>query len=163
MKQLMQLEADLGLQKYYFLKKMIQRVRLLTGEFEGRDGQILSRNHQTLLSLPNTIVKLLNSLAGRSADKKKSCPIVDANEMQRLGVALPYLFDSLCQREVELFNKKMVSAAKTNGKRLNAKRDRLWDSSIGIVQVCEDYLCLYSNFRCVMWPCYTACSDRHVG
>ena len=87
-KQLLRLEEKLGLPKYTLVKKLIQRLRLQKGNVRGRDGQTLSRHHQTLLGLPNTVVKLLNGLAGKSSESKRSSPMVECNEMQRLAVCL---------------------------------------------------------------------------
>ena len=136
-KQLLRLEEKLGLPKYTLVKKLIQRLRLQKGNVRGRDGQTLSRHHQTLLGLPNTVVKLLNGLAGKSSESKRSSPMVECNEMQRLAVCLPYVFEGLAAPEVAKHNK---------GK---AGKQVVKDPTIGITEVCEDYITLYHNARCV--------------
>ena len=146
MKQLLRLEEVLGLPKYTFLKKLICRVRLMTGACSGTDGQSLSRHHQTLLCVPKTVEKLFNSLAGRGSKQEKSNPIVDANEMQRLGLALPYLFEGLCSKVVAQYNTKTQSAAKCQ-QRHRRTVNSVFDSSRGITEVMENYLTWYASFR----------------
>ena len=67
----------------------------------------LARMHYTLISLPASVRKLFSRITGvdTTKDKGGSGPMVDASDVQHLGLMLPYLFHRLATDEVEAYNK----------------------------------------------------------
>jgi hypothetical protein len=133
----MRFEARAGLTRWTIVRKLLDRLRSLIGYFRGPQEQVWHRHHMNLLCLPNTVVKMFKNLAGMSEEgKKKSCPIVDANDMQRLATAMPFLMEDLTRHEVLAYNTS-----------LRFKRDWLTDPTPGFVSVFELFLEMYSNYR----------------
>ena len=77
-------------------------------------------------------------MAGMAGDKKSS-PIVDASDTQRLALTLPYLLEGLFRNEVATFNAKRKKG-----------RKKVIDKTEGFIDVVENFLEMYANYRCVL-------------
>ena len=104
---LQELAPLLKLDRNYFVNKLSVRFHSLCSTLEVK--------HTTLMSFVNqTIVDYLDTmLAKESTTKIRSQPIVDASDVQRLMLALPFLLDGLARDELQAFN-----AGKVPGERV---------------------------------------------
>ena len=96
-KTLHNLEDDLGLARNTLVKKLTARVHNLCSD--------LSVKHTTMMSFANqSIMDLFEKLTTPDKKGQKQCPIVDATDVQKLMLNLPYLLDGLAQDELAAFN-----------------------------------------------------------
>ena len=131
-----QLEAKIGKAKYTVVNLLLKRLSLLFGWERDCQKRVYNRHHMNLLCLPPSIIKLIRACAGMAKDgKSKSSPIVDAHEMQRLALAMPFILLDLTDNMVTRFNR---------GKRA---QDQVQDPTLGLSEVWEYFLKLYLNYR----------------
>ena len=100
-KMLHKLENDLGLPKNTLVKKLTARLHNLCSSLESK--------HTTLLGFVNqSIVTLFETLTTPNKKGQKQSPIVDAGDVQKLMLALPYLLDGLADEEIDHYNSRYV-------------------------------------------------------
>ena len=91
------LEIDLGLQKNSILQKLTARLHNLS-------CSLLSK-HTTLMGFTNqSIVSVLETMTTLNKKGKKQSPIVDAGDVQKLMLCLPYVLDGLADEEIAQHN-----------------------------------------------------------
>jgi len=95
---LQELAQQLGLDKNCFLDKLRVRFHSLCST--------LQMKHITLMSFVNqSIVDCLDTFfQSKAPGKKSNQPMVDATDVQRLMLALPFVLDGLACEEVKAFN-----------------------------------------------------------
>ena len=90
-------EALIGLAKNTLIHKLTARFQNLCNT--------LTVKHATLMSFVNqSIVECLETFTTPKKNGQKQTPIVDASDVQRLMLALPYMLDGLVSEELEAFN-----------------------------------------------------------
>ena len=90
-------EALIGLAKNTLIHKLTARFQNLCST--------LTVKHATLMSFVNqSIVECLETFTTPNKKGQKQSPIVDASDVQRLMLALPYMLDGLVSEELEAFN-----------------------------------------------------------
>jgi len=127
-KTLHNLEDDLGLARNTLVKKLTARVHNLCSD--------LSVKHTTMMSFANqSIMDLFEKLTTPDKKGQKQCPIVDATDVQKLMLNMPYLLDGLAQDELAAFNA---------GK---APAERVADPMPEVIKVVNEWLHWYHLFR----------------
>ena len=90
-------EALIGLAKNTLIHKLTARFQNLCNT--------LTVKHATLMSFVNqSIVECLETFTTPNKKGQKQSPIVDASDVQRLMLALPYMLDGLVSEELDAFN-----------------------------------------------------------
>ena len=107
MRTLHKLEKDLGLTKNSLVKKLTARVYKMCSSIETKHETMLRFTHQS-------IVTLFENLSTPNKKGKKQSPIVDATDVQKLMLALPYLLDGLALEELNEFNLRAGASAKVS-------------------------------------------------
>ena len=102
-------EEQIGLPRNFLMKKLMQRVDGCLGFYSPPKEPNLrqARMHDMLITLPTTVYNLFLQVT-RLGDKKDaggSSPMVDATNVQHMGLLLPYLFHDLAKDEVDTYNK----------------------------------------------------------
>lgn len=99
------LEIDLGLPHNTLLNRLTARMHNLCSS--------LDTKHTTLMGFTNqSIVTLFETLSTPGQKGQKQSPIVDAGDVQKLMLTLPYLLDGLADEELEAHNSACVVAAR---------------------------------------------------
>ena len=96
-KLLHQLESDLSLSKNTLLSKLTARMHNLCISLEAKHITLLWFTHQS-------IVSLFETLSTPNKKGQKQSPIVDAGDVQKLMLVLPYLLDGLADEVIEHHN-----------------------------------------------------------
>ena len=91
------LEAALDLPENTLVKKLTARIHNLCSSLETKHTTMIRFSHQS-------VVHLFENLTTKNKKGKKQSPIVDATDMQKLMLNLPYLLDGLADEELRLFN-----------------------------------------------------------
>ena len=95
-KTLNRLEAAIGQAKNTLVQKLTGYIHGLCNTLEVKHTTLMSFVHQS-------IVQCFENYSRNKKDDS-SCPIVDATDVQRLMLTLPFLLDGLAVDEVEAFN-----------------------------------------------------------
>ena len=91
------LESSLGLAKNTLVIKLTARMQNICSSVKIK--------HTTLMSFVNqSIVLCMETYTTPNKKGEIKCPIVDASDVQRLMLALPFLLDGLAQDELQAFN-----------------------------------------------------------
>ena len=99
------LEVDLGLPKNTLLNRLTERMHNLCSS--------LDTKHTTLMGFTNqSIVTVFETLTTPGKKGQKQSPIVDAGDVQKLMLTLPYLLDGLADEELEAHNSARAVAAR---------------------------------------------------
>ena len=86
----------LGLDRDYFIHKLSVRFHSLCNTLEMKHTTLMSFVNQSIVDCLDTFLK--------SQAKTRSQPIVDASDVQRLMLAIPFLLDGLASEELQAFN-----------------------------------------------------------
>ena len=122
------LEIDLGLNQNVLVKKLTARVYNLCSSLEAKHDTLLRFSHQS-------IVTLFETLTTPNKKGQKTSPIVDATDVQKLMLALPYLLDGLADEELKEFN---------SGK---SARDQVSDPMPAAIIAINEWLQWYHLYR----------------
>ena len=95
---LQELALLLGLEKNYFVEKLRARFHSLCSTLEMKHTTLMSFVNQSIVDCLDTFFK------SKAPGKKSNQPMVDATDVQRLMLALPFLLDGLADKEVKAFN-----------------------------------------------------------
>ena len=99
------LEVDLGLPKNTLLNRLTERMHNLCSS--------LDTKHTTLMGFTNqSIVTVFETLTTPGKKGQKQSPIVDAGDVQKLMLTLPYLLDGLADEELEAHNSARAAPAR---------------------------------------------------
>ena len=127
-KTLHKLEIDLGLPKNTLVNKLTARMHNLCASLETK--------HTTLLGFTNqSIVTLFETLSTPNKKGQKQSPIVDAGDVQKLMLTLPYLLDGLAANAIEAHNAGLPAA------------DRVVDPIPDAIMAINEWLHWYRDFR----------------
>jgi hypothetical protein len=97
------LEIDLGLPKNTIVNKMTARLHNLSSSLDSK--------HTTLMGFTNqSIVSVFETLTTPDKKGKKQSPIVDAGDVQKLMLVLPYILDGLADEFIVPHNARLVPA-----------------------------------------------------
>ena len=122
------LEDDLGLVRNVVLNK-------LTARMHNMSCSLLSK-HTTLMGFTNqSIVTLFETLTTPNKKGQKTSPIVDAGDVQKLMLALPYLLDGLADHAIAEYNAGL------------APTDRVSDPIPSAIMAVNEWLHWYHLFR----------------
>ena len=104
-KTLHKLEDDIHIVKNTLVKRLTARMHNMCSS--------LDTKHTTLLGFANqSIVTLFETLTTPNKKGEKQHPIVDAGDVQKLMLALPYLLDGLADEELAAYNDRKAQAAR---------------------------------------------------
>ena len=99
------LEVDLGLPKNTLLNRLTERMHNLCSS--------LDTKHTTLMGFVNqSIVTVFETRTTPGKKGQKQSPIVDAGDVQKLMLTLPYLLDGLADEELEAHNSARAAPAR---------------------------------------------------
>ena len=91
------LEVDLGVPRNSIMQKLTARLHNLSSS--------LYSKHTTLMGFTNqSIVSLFETLTTPNKKGQKQSPIVDASDVQKLMLVLPYVLDGLADPEISGYN-----------------------------------------------------------
>jgi hypothetical protein len=122
------LEIDLGLPANYLVKKLTSRIHNLCTSLETKHTTMMRFSHQS-------IVHLFENLTTPNKKGQKQSPIVDASDMQKLMLNLPYLLDGLADDELRDFN------------RLRDVKDHVSDPIPAAIMAVNEWLHWYQLYR----------------
>jgi hypothetical protein len=91
------LEVDLGLPKNTLMNRLTARMHNLCSSLETKHTTLMGFTHQSIVTLFETL-----STPGKKGQKQS--PIVDAGDVQKLMLTLPFLLDGLADAELEAHN-----------------------------------------------------------
>ena len=91
------LEVDLGLPKNTLVKRLTARMHNMCSSLDAKHANLLGFTNQSVVTLFETL-----STPGKKGQKQS--PIVDAGDVQKLMLTLPYLLDGLADEEIERHN-----------------------------------------------------------
>jgi hypothetical protein len=97
-KTLHRLETSIGLAKNTLVKKLTAEIHGLCNTLEVKHTTLMSFVHQSIVQC------FENYSEAKTAKTDSRCPIVDATDVQKLMLTLPFLLDGLAVQEVEAFN-----------------------------------------------------------
>ena len=97
----------LGRDRDYFIRKLSVRFHSLCSTLEMKHTTLMSFVNQSIVDSLDTFLK------SQASSKTRHQPIVDASDVQRLMLAIPFLLDGLASDDLQAFN-----AGKTPGNRL---------------------------------------------
>ena len=97
------LEIDVGLQRNTVLHKLSARLHNLSSSLESKHTTLMGFTHQS-------IVTVFETLTTPNKKGKKQCPIVDASDVQKLMLVLPYVLDGLADEFIGQHNARQVQA-----------------------------------------------------
>ena len=104
-KTLHKLEDDIHIVKNTLVKRLTARMHNMCSS--------LDTKHTTLLGFANqSIVTLFETLTTPNKKGEKQHPIVDAGDVQKLMLALPYLLDGLADEELAAYNDRKAQASR---------------------------------------------------
>ena len=104
-KMIHKLEVDLGLPKNTLMNRLTARMHNMCSS--------LQTKHTTLLGFSNqSIVTLFETLSTPGKKGQKQSPIVDAGDVQKLMLTLPYLLDGLADEDIAAHNAACPAAAR---------------------------------------------------
>jgi hypothetical protein len=127
-KTLHKLEDDLHLVRNTVVKRLTARMHNLCNS--------LDTKHTTLLGFDNqSIVTLFETLTTPNKKGEKESPIVDAGDVQKFMLALPYLLDGLADEELAAYNDRKAPAFRI--------KDPIPDVKMAI----NEWLHWYKSFR----------------
>jgi len=101
------LEIDLGLRPNTLVKKLTARVYNMCSSNEAKHLTMLRFTHQS-------IVTLFETMTTPNKKGQKQSPIVDATDVQKLMLALPFLLDGLADEELKAFNSGKLASAQVS-------------------------------------------------
>ena len=88
----------LGRDRDYFILKLSVRFHSLCSTLEMKHTTLMSFVNQSIVDSLDTFLK------SQASAKNRHQPIVDASDVQRLMLALPFLLDGLASEELQAFN-----------------------------------------------------------
>ena len=91
------LEKDLELTQNTLVRKLTVRVHNMCSSTDTKHTTLMRFNHQS-------IVRLFENMTTLNKKGQKQSPIVDATDVQKLMLSLPYLLDGLADEELAVFN-----------------------------------------------------------
>ena len=91
------LEIDLGLPKNSILHKLTARLHNLSSSLLSKHTTLMGFTHQSIVSVFETMTTL-------NKKGKKQSPIVDAGDVQKLMLCLPYVLDGLADEAIAEHN-----------------------------------------------------------
>ena len=97
------LEMDVGLQRNTVLHKLSARLHNLRSSLESKHTTLMGFTHQS-------IVTVFETLTTPNKKGKKQCPIVDAGDVQKLMLVLPYVLDGLADEFIGQHNARQAQA-----------------------------------------------------
>jgi hypothetical protein len=100
-----QLEVDLGLPKNTLLNRLTERMHNLCSSLDTKHTTLMGFTHQSIVTVFETL-----TTPGKKGQKQS--PIVDAGDVQKLMLLLPYLLDGLADEELEAHNSARAVAAR---------------------------------------------------
>ena len=122
------LESSLGLAKNTLVIKLTARMQNICSSVKIK--------HTTLMSFVNqSIVLCMETYTTPNKKGEIKCPIVDASDVQRLMLALPFLLDGLAQDELQAFN---------SGK---SQDQRVTDPIPDVIKAVNEWLHWYHLYR----------------
>ena len=127
-KTLHKLEVDLHLIRNTLVKKLTARLHNMTSSLENKHTNLLGFTNQSVVTLFETLTTL-------NKKGEKQSPIVDAGDVQKLMLALPYLLDDLADEELEAYNANKAAAA------------RIQDPIPEVIEAHNEWLHWYHLFR----------------
>ena len=91
------LESDLGLPKNTTMHKLTARLHNMSSSLDSKHTTLMGFTHQSIVSVFETLT---------TPDKKgkKQSPIVDAGDVQKLMLVLPYILDGLADEYIVQHN-----------------------------------------------------------
>ena len=96
-------EIDLGLARSTILHKLTQRLHNMSSSLESKHTTLMGFTHQS-------IVSVFETLSSPNKKGQKSSPIVDASDVQKLMLALPYILDGLVDEYIQAHNARSAPA-----------------------------------------------------
>jgi hypothetical protein len=127
-KTLHKLEIDLGLPKNILVNKLTARMQNLCSSLVTKHTTLLGFTHQS-------IVTLFETLTTPNKKGQKQSPIVDAGDVQKLMLTLPYLLDGLADDAIDDHNAKVAAA------------NRVVDPIPDVIMAINEWLHWYRDFR----------------
>ena len=97
------LEIDLGLPKNTIMHKLTARLHNLSSSLDSKHTTLMGFTHQS-------IVSVFETLTTPNKKGKKQSPIVDAGDVQKLMLVLPYVLDGLANDFIMQHNTRTVQA-----------------------------------------------------
>ena len=91
------LEFDLGVPRNSIMQKLTARLHNLCSSLYSKHTTLMGFSHQS-------IVSLFETLTTPNKKGKKQSPIVDASDVQKLMLVLPYVLDGLADPEISEYN-----------------------------------------------------------
>jgi len=88
----------LGRDRNYYIHKLSVRFHSLCSTLEMKHTTLMSFVNQSIVDSLDTFLK------SQASSKTRHQPIVDASDVQRLTLALPFLLDGLASDELQAFN-----------------------------------------------------------
>ena len=122
------LEVDLGLPKNNLVMRLTGRLHNLCSSLETKHTTMMGFTHQSIVTLFETL-----STPGKKGQKQS--PIVDAGDVQKLMLNLPYLLDCLAEEEIAAHNAQCAVA------------DRLVDPIPEVIMTINEWLHWYHKYR----------------
>ena len=122
------LEVDLGLPKNTLVTKLTGRLQNLCSSLDTKHTTLMGFTHQS-------IVTLFETLTTPGKKGQKQCPIVDAGDVQKLMLNLPYLLDCLAEEEINAHNARCAAA------------DRVADPIPDAIMAINEWLHWYRKYR----------------
>jgi hypothetical protein len=104
-KTLNKLEVDLHLVRNTLVKRLTARMHNMSSCHENKHTNLLGFTHQSIVTLFETLTTL-------NKKGEKQSPIVDASDVQKLMLTLPYLLDCLADEELAAYNAGKAAAAR---------------------------------------------------
>ncbi len=91
------LEIDLGVARNSIVQKLTALLHNLSSSLYSKHTTLMEFAHQSIVSLFETLTTL-------NKKGKKQSPIVDASDVQKLMLVLPYVLDGLADPEISQYN-----------------------------------------------------------
>ena len=91
------LEVGLGVPRNSIIQKLTARLQNLSSSLYSKHTTLMAFTHQS-------IVSLFETLTTPNKKGKKQSPIVDASDVQKLMLVLPYVLDGLAEPEISEYN-----------------------------------------------------------
>jgi hypothetical protein len=95
---LQELAELIGRDRDYFIRKLSVRFHSLCSTLEMKHTTLMSFVNQSIVDSLDTFLK------SQASSKTRHQPIVDASDVQRLMLAIPFLLDGLASNELQAFN-----------------------------------------------------------
>jgi hypothetical protein len=127
-KMIHKLEDDLGIVRNVLMHKLTARMHNMSSSLLSKHTTLMRFTHQS-------IVTLFETLTTPNKKGQKQQPIVDAGDVQKLMLALPYLLDGLADQEIAEHNAR------------SALVDRVVDPIPSAIMAINEWLHWYHLFR----------------